>query len=128
MQDWSNVRIKKELETLRIPSLIGKQRWPVSTIGDILSNDKYAGDSVFSRTMVAEYPAVKRIKNQPEEIQRSENHHDAIIDRETFDRVQEMKKSRTNIELDEHGNRIRKSSHYRMKRASGNGKEMTESV
>jgi hypothetical protein len=79
-------------------------------------------------TTVAEYPSIQRIRNNPVEVSKSENHHPPIIDKETFNIAHEMKKSRTNIELDEHGNRIRKSSHYRMKRASGNGKEMTESV
>jgi hypothetical protein len=100
VQGWSVVRIKKELETSRIPSPTGKRRWPVSTIDGILSNEKYAGDSVFGRTMVAEYPGMKRVGNNPEEVKRSENHHPPIIDRETFDRVQEMKKMRSNIELD----------------------------
>jgi len=115
-QGWSIVRIKKELETLRILSPTGKRRWPVSTIDNILSNEKYAGDSVFGKKIVAEYPEMKRIENNPEEVQRSENHHAPIIDKETFDLVQEMKKSRTNIEVDEHGNKVRKSTHYSMKR------------
>jgi hypothetical protein len=45
----------------------------------------------------------------------SEYHHPPIINRDTFDLVQEMKKSRTNIELDEDGNKVRKSTHYSMK-------------
>lgn len=44
----------------------------------------------------------KRIGNKLEDIQRSDNHHAPIIDRDTFDLVQEIKKTRTNIELDEH--------------------------
>ena len=128
VQGWSVVRIKKELETSRIPSPTGKRRWPVSTIGGILSNEKYAGDSVFSRTMVAEYPAVKRIKNQPEEIQRSQNHHTPIINRDTFDLVQIMKKSRSNIEVDEHGNKVRKSTHYSKKRIDNMKESPTEKV
>ncbi len=125
---WSIVRIKKELETLRIPSPTGKRRWPVSTIDGILSNEKYAGNSVFGWTMVAEYPAVKRIKNQPEEIQRSENHHPPLIDRETFNRVQEMKKRRSNMTDDEHGNKVRKSTHYSMKRSDNKNESPTEKV
>jgi hypothetical protein len=39
-----------------------------------------------------------------------------------------MKKSRTNIGFDEHGNRVRKSTHYSMKRIGSNGEEPTESV
>jgi len=125
VQGWSVVRIKKELETMRIPSPKGKRRWPVSTIDGILSNEKYTGDSIYGLTVGSEYPAMKRVNNNPEEIQRSENHHPPIIDKETFDLVQKMKKSRTNIELDEHGNRIRKSTHYSMKQS---GKKVEESV
>jgi len=128
VQGWSVVRIKKELEILRIPSPKEKRRWPVSTVDGILSNEKYTGDSVFGRTMVAEYPGMKRVGNNPEEVKRSENHHPPIIDRETFDRVQEMKKSRTNIELDEHGNKVRKSTHYSMKRIEDKKESPTEKV
>lgn len=85
-------------------------------------------DSVFGRTMVAEYPVVKRIENNPEEVQRSENHHTKIIDRETFDLVQEMKKRRSNIEVNEHGNKIRKSTHYSMKRIENKGKKPADKV
>ncbi|MBJ2354933.1 recombinase family protein [Sphaerochaeta sp. S2] len=72
---------------MRIPSPKGKRRWPVNTIDDILSNEKYTGDSVYGLTVGSEYPAVKRVNINPEEIQRSENHHPPIIDRETFDLV-----------------------------------------
>jgi hypothetical protein len=58
----------------------------------------------------------------------SENHHPPIIDRETFDLVQEMKKSRSNIELDEHGNKVRKSTHYSMKRSDNKEEGPTEKV
>lgn len=128
MQSLSNLRIKKELEISRIPSPTGKRRWPVSTIDDILSNEKYAGDSVCGRTRGVEYPAMKRIRNNPDEISRSENHHAPIIDRDTFDQVQEMKKERSNIGVNEHGNKARKSTHYSMKRVAGMSKEPTGSV
>jgi DNA invertase Pin-like site-specific DNA recombinase len=128
VQGWTIVRIKKELEIIRIPSPTGKRRWPVSTIDDILSNEKYTGDSVYRLTVGSEYPALKRVRNNPEEIQRSTNHHPPIIDRNTFDLVQEMKKMRTNIVLDEHGNKVRKNTHYSMKRIGNNGEEPIKSV
>jgi site-specific DNA recombinase len=126
LEGWSIVRIKKELETSRISSPTGKRRWPVSTIDGILSNEKYAGDSVFGRTMVAEYPGMKRVGNNPDEVKRSENHHPPIIDKETFDLVQEMKKMRTNIVLDEHGNKVRKNTHYSMKQSDKKVEELLE--
>ena len=128
VQGWSVVRIKKELETSRILSPTGKRRWPVSTIDDILSNEKYTGDSVYRLTVGSEYPALKRVRNNPEEIQRSTNHHPPIIDRNTFALVQEMKKLRTNIELDEDGNTIRKNTHYSMKRSDNTKENPTENV
>ena len=128
VQGWSIVRIKKELETLRIPSPGGKRRWPVSTIGDILSNEKYMGDSVYGRTTGAEYPSMKRISNNPEELSKSENHHPPIIEKAIFDLVQELKKKRSNIEVDENGNRIRKSTHYSMKRIENKDEKPVDKV
>lgn len=107
--------MKKELEALRIPSPRGKRRWAVRTITDILSNEKYVGDSVYGQTVVAEYPNMKQVRNSPGEIFRSENHHPPIINKPSFDRVQEMRKTRSNIELNEQGNKVRKITHYSMK-------------
>jgi len=115
IQGWSIIRIKKELEVLRIPSPMGKRRWPVRTIADILSNEKYTGDSLYGRTASAEFLATKRFKNDFDDAQRSINHHLPIIDKETFILVQEMKKMRSNIEIDEQGNKVRKTTHYSMK-------------
>ena len=42
---------------------------------------------------------------------RAEN-HPAIIDKVLFDRVQELRLLITNMETDERGNRVRKSTHY----------------
>jgi DNA invertase Pin-like site-specific DNA recombinase len=128
VQGWSIVGIKKELEVLRLPSPKGKRRWPVRTIGDILSNEKYAGDSIYGRTTGAEYPAMKRVMNDPTDICRSENHHPPIIDKASFDRVQEMRKSRSNIMLDEQGNKLRKNTHYSMKRSLDKIEETDELV
>jgi site-specific DNA recombinase len=127
-QGWSIVRIKKELEVLRLPSPKGKRRWAVRTIGDILSNEKYAGDSVYGRTTGAEYPAMKWVRTNPTDIFRSENHHPPIIDKACFERVQEMRKSRSNIMLDEQGNKVRKNTHYSMKRSLDKIEETDELV
>lgn len=75
------------------------------------------GVFVYGQTVAAEYPGIKRVRNIPGEAFRSENHHPAIIDRASFDRVQGMKRSRTNTEVDDQGNKVRKSTHYSMKRS-----------
>lgn len=110
------MRIRKEQETLRISSPKGKRRWTVRTISDILSNEKYAGDSAYGKTVVVEYPALKQVRNNPDQVSRAENHHPSIIDKTCFDRVQEMRRLRTNVEIDGQGNNVRKSTHYSMKR------------
>jgi site-specific DNA recombinase len=111
-QGWSIVRIRKELETLRVPSPKGKRRWAVRTISDMLSNEKYAGDSAYGKTVIADYPSMRQVRNDPDQVLRTENHHPAIIDKSLFDRVQELRRLRTNMETDERGNRVRKSTHY----------------
>jgi DNA invertase Pin-like site-specific DNA recombinase len=126
LQGWSIVRIKKELETLRIPSLRGMRRWAVRTISDILSNEKYAGDSAYGKTIIAEYPSTRQVKNSPDQVSRTENHHPAIIDEVLFNRIQEMRRIRTKVEVDEKGNRIRKNTHYSMKRPLVLMKDQTE--
>ncbi len=115
-QGWSIVRIKKELETLRIPSPRGKRRWAVRTISDMLSNEKYAGNSAYGKTVIAEYPSMRQVKNSPDKVLKSENHHPAIIDKVLFNRIQEMRRIRTNVEVNEQGNKVRKNTHYSMKR------------
>jgi hypothetical protein len=115
---WSIVRIKKELEASRIPSPTGKRRWANATITDILSNEKYAGDSVYGKTTISEYPSIRRIRNKTDQVPRSENHHPAITEKACFERVQEMRRLSTNVITDEQGNNVRKNTHYSMKRPS----------
>jgi DNA invertase Pin-like site-specific DNA recombinase len=117
-QGWSIVRIKKELEALHIPSPTGKRRWANATITDILSNEKYVGYSVYGKTTISEYPSMRRVRNNPDQVPRSENHHPAIIEKACFERVQKMRRLRTNVEIDEQGNKVRKNTHYSMKRPS----------
>jgi hypothetical protein len=112
------VRIKKELEASRIPSPTGKRRWANATITDILSNEKYAGDATYGKTTISEYPSIRRIRNNTDQVSRSENHHPAIFDKACFERVQEMRRLRTNVIIDEQGNKVRKDTHYSMKRPS----------
>ena len=128
MQGWSIIKMKKELEVSRIPSPRGKRRWAVRTISDILSNEKYTGDSVYGQTVVAEYPNMKRVRNSPGEIFRSKNHHPSIIDKASFSQVQEIKRLRTNIEVDEQGNKVRKNTHYSMKNTSTEVEGLVEPV
>jgi hypothetical protein len=73
---------------------------------------------VYEKTIISEYPAMRRVKNDTDQVPRSENHHPAIIEKACFERVQEMRRLRTNVEIDEHENKVRKNTHYSMKRPS----------
>ena len=58
------------------------------------------------------YPSTKWVMNSPDQVSRAENHHSAIINKSLFDRVQDLRLLRTNMETEERGNRGRKSTHY----------------
>ena len=61
-------------------------------------------------------PKKKRIVNKGQaERFKVEDHHDAIIPKETFEAVQEEMTRRSNIEEDEEGIIRRKSTHYSTK-------------
>lgn len=114
-QGWSFLKIKKELEALHIPSPTGKRKWAVKTIDNILTNDKYTGNSVYGETVAAESLLAKRIRRISTEVHRSTNHHPTIIDEYRFDQVQKLRKKRSNMEVDSEGNSVRKGVHYSMK-------------
>ncbi|MBR2563108.1 MAG: DUF111 family protein, partial [Paenibacillus sp.] len=62
------------------------------------------------KTFVDEYPSGARIRNDGQHEQfLAQNHHVAIIDKELFDAVQAARLARTNVTIDEDGNRVRKS-------------------
>ena len=80
-----SLAIAKELNSKNIPSKRGGS-WHPSSVQDILRNEKYTGDAIFQKTYTDgnfrrhhNYGDVDRYLCQ--------NHHEAIIDHETFDKV-----------------------------------------
>lgn len=88
--------IKAELEKRSIPSPGGNEEWCYSTIRSILTNEKYKGDAVINKTFVVDCIS-KRVKRNNGERAKYyvENNHPAIIDEETFGKVQEELARRT---------------------------------
>ena len=85
-------KIKKYLESKEIKTVTGKSEWSTSTIDRMLSNEKYVGQVLMQKTYVPDFLTGKKEKNRGQlEMYLVENAHEPIIDRETFDRVQEMK-------------------------------------
>ena len=74
----------------------GKDKWSVSTIRSILSNEKYKGDACLQKTFVVDFLTKKAKKNEGERKQYYvHNHHPAIIEPEVFDLAQEELKKRS---------------------------------
>lgn len=66
-----------------------KDRWYPSTLQTILRNEKYKGDVLTQKTFCSDLLSHKREKNTGQLAQHYlENHHEAIVDRELFDKVQ----------------------------------------
>lgn len=85
-------KIKKYLESHGIKTVTGKSEWSTSTIDRMLSNEKYAGQVLMQKIYVPDFLTGKKEKNRGQlEIYLVENAHELIIDREIFDRIQEMK-------------------------------------
>ena len=86
-------KIKKYLESHGIKTVTGKDEWSTSTIDRMLSNEKYAGDVLMQKTYTPDFLTGKKEKNRGQvEMYLVKDAHEAIIDREIFDKVQEMKR------------------------------------
>ena len=85
-------KIKKYLESHGIKTVTGKSEWSTSTIDRMLSNEKYVGQVLMQKSYVPDFLTGKKEKNRGQlEMYLVENAHEPIIDRETFEWVQEMK-------------------------------------
>ena len=89
--------IVKKLNALG-KSPIRNGRWSESGITQILTNEKYTGSMVLQKTFVSDHISKKKRPNQGE-LQKylAEFTHEAIIEKDTFDKVQEEIKRRAEI-------------------------------
>lgn len=87
--------ITKELEKRGIKSPSGKDRWYISTVRSILTNEKYRGDALIQKEYTADFLDKTRRKNTGEIPQYYvEEHHEPIIPPDLFDFVQSEIKRR----------------------------------
>lgn len=81
-----------------IKSPSGKDDWNISSIKSILTNEKYHGDIIYQKTYIKDYISHKAVKNNGELPKYYiENNHQAIVSKETFDKVQELLKLRASF-------------------------------
>lgn len=86
----SLITIANYLTEQGILTPLKRNKWSSQTVRSILSNEKYAGDALLQKTYVADFLTKKvNINNGERAMYYVENNHPAIIDRNTFNRVQE---------------------------------------
>lgn len=68
--------------------------WAPRTITGILEKQEYLGHMVNFKTRKQSYRSKKKLENPPDQWKIFENTHEAIIDEETFARVQELRKNK----------------------------------
>ena len=104
--------ISKELESAKIKSPTGKARWSSETISKLLSNEKLTGEVRGQKTYVKNFLDGKQVNNDGQKVKYLvENHHEPIITKSMFKRVQQEKKSRSNVSIVKNKT-VRKKNRY----------------
>jgi len=80
------------------------KRWSKTAISRILTNEKYCGDLKIKKRITPNYLDHKTVPNNEEDIRCLQNHHEAIIDRETWLKVQ--------VEIERRNSLIQNNTHY----------------
>lgn len=90
MDGKTHYQIAGILTSEGIPRPAGKSRWGVSTVASILTNEKYRGSARLQKTFTVDY-LTKRVKKNEGEVPQYyvEQSHEAIIDPDEWDAVQE---------------------------------------
>jgi len=105
-------QIAANLERDEIKTKLGKTKWRYSVIQSILTNEKYTGNAILGKTFKMDVTSAKRCKNEGQAPQYYvESTHPAIIDMETFERVQNEMKYRSSGDEDTVGQK-KYSSRY----------------
>lgn len=87
--------IANNLADKSIPTVLGGE-WSKNTISKMLSNEKYTGDLLLQKTFIIDHMTKKKHFNNGELPQYYvEDAHEAIIDKETFNKVQLEKQKRS---------------------------------
>lgn len=86
----STAVIARELREAGIPSSRGIVKWSAATVWKVLKNEKYCGDLVQKKTYTPDYLTHEKKYNRGEEAMIIiRDHHTPIIDRKTWDAVQQ---------------------------------------
>lgn len=81
--------VAKELTNRGVKTPFGKNKWYVSTVKSILTNEKYKGDALWQKGYISDFLQKTRKENKGEIPQYYvEEHHEPIIQPEQFDFIQ----------------------------------------
>ena len=116
LSGFSITDIGKMVTLTGTPTKDGTPYWHHTAIAYVLQNEKYIGDALVQKTYASDTLPVKKIINNGEKDQYYiKDSHSAIVDKDTFYRVQELYKKK--------GNRIsrapRQQFHFSMKLECG---------
>ncbi len=90
LDGYSMKGIKNVLESKKLLTSMGNKIWNESFIRSILKNEKYVGDALLQKTYTLDCITHKVVKNYGERpMYLVTDHHDPIIDRDTYNRVQQ---------------------------------------
>lgn len=96
LDGYSMTDIAKRLTLLERKTAHGKTEWHREIISSILKNEKYVGDALLQKTFRVDCISKKVKKNNGERpMYLVTNHHEPIIDRDTYNRVQQELARRT---------------------------------
>ena len=92
---YSFREIIKIMEEQHYKTGTGKDKWAIADVLRMLENEKYIGDFVMQKTVVLDFLDHKAYKNDGlEEKYVLQNHHEAIIDRGSFELVKIIRKKK----------------------------------
>ena len=90
LDGYTLLNIAQILMDQKITTATGKSEWTKSAIQSILKNEKYVGDALLQKTFTVDCITHKVVKNNGERpMYLITDHHTPIIDRDTFNRVQQ---------------------------------------
>lgn len=90
------MRIARGLEQDNIKNISGGHKWSHAVLLSMLRNEKYKGDALLQKTVTADNISFKRKRNEGEApMYYIKDNHPAIIERDKFERVQEILKERS---------------------------------
>ena len=96
LDGYSMTDIAKRLTLLERKTAHGKTEWHLEIIRSILKNEKYAGDALLQKSFIVDCINKKAKKNNGERpMYLVTDHHEPIIDRDTYNRAQQELARRT---------------------------------